>query len=457
MSSRIIVIDDESSMLAVIEAMLTNQEYDVVTFENPEAGIEDYKAHGADLIISDIRMDSINGITLLQRVREINPDALVILITAYANAEDALQALKIGAYDYIQKPFKMEKLRSLVTRALTVNNILKANRAREKEGLVPGEEEVSFCGIDSRNKVMKKLFEYVKKAAPSKSTILLQGESGTGKELFAKSIHLSSGRANEPFVPINCGALPEHLLETELFGHVKGSFTGAIKDKEGLFQAAGDGTLFLDEISSLSLNLQSKLLRVLEEREIRAVGGIKTEKINCRVVAATNISLEELIEKRTFREDLYYRLNVIPIEIPPLRERPEDIMLLIRLFLKKYAPGKEIIISPAAMNILLEYHWPGNVRELENTIERITTLYSGHTVTPEDLPQFVQKDSIFSSIDKGDAILPMKQFAIMADGQYILSVLKKVGDDRNQAAEKLGINIYTLNRKLERFERLQNP
>ncbi len=453
MSARIIAIDDESSMLAVIEAMLS-RDYEVSTFENPTLALTELREKGADLIISDIRMDSMDGITLLKQAKEIRQEIPVILITAYANAEDALMALKVGAYDYIQKPFKMEKLRALVNRALAVNKILKETPAQNTPEAET--EESNFHGIYTKNRVMKKLFEYVLKASPSKTTILLQGESGTGKELFARAIHASSGRSNAPFIPINCGALPEQLLETELFGHVKGSFTGAIKDKEGLFTAAGEGTLFLDEIASLSMNLQSKLLRVIEEKEIRPVGGIKTEKIECRVVAATNVPLEDLISKKLFREDLYYRLNVIPIEIPPLRERPEDLLILIKYFLKKFAPDKNISFSHAAMNMLMEYHWPGNVRELENSIERITTLSADKIITPEDLPPFIRRGSSFTEISSNEKILPLKQFSVMAEGQYILSVLKKMDQDKSKVAQKLEVDITTLNRKLEKFERIQN-
>jgi DNA-binding NtrC family response regulator len=454
MPGKILVIDDETSMLAVIEAMLINENYEVETFEDARAGIEHFREHGADCIISDIRMEPVDGITVLKETREINPEALVILITAFANAQDALEALKVGAYDYIQKPFKMEKLRALVRRALTVNRIIEESQPRKTD--FPRQECVAFHGILTRNPVMKKLFDLVKKAAPSRTTILIQGESGTGKELFARAIHMNSDREKEPFVPINCGALPEQLLESELFGHVKGAFTGAVNNKIGLFKAAGEGTLFLDEISSLSLNLQAKLLRVLQEKEIRPVGSVDTQKIHCRVIAATNVSLEELITRKSFREDLYYRLNIIPIEIPPLRERSEDLSLLIDHFLKRFAPGKPFRILPTAMNILLEYHWPGNVRELENTIERVTTLCSDGEVGHEDLPPFIKSASTFGDLDPGKKILPLKVYSAMAEGQYIHSVLHKLENDKALAAKFLDVDIATINRKLERFERIQN-
>ncbi|EKD28845.1 MAG: Two component, sigma54 specific, transcriptional regulator, Fis family [uncultured bacterium] len=452
MDGKILVIDDESSMLAVIEAMLVNEDYEVKTFDKPLEGIEYYKQNGADIVISDIKMDLMNGINVLQQIKEINPDALVILITAYANAQDAFNALKIGAYDYIQKPFKMEKLRSVVKRALTVNKILFDSREENKKE----ESYVNFFSIITKNPVMTGLFDLVKKVSPSKTTILIQGESGTGKELFAKAIHMTSGREKEPFIAINCGALPENLLESELFGHVKGSFTGAVTDKDGLFTAAGNGTLFLDEISSLSFNLQSKLLRILQEKEMRPVGSVNTHPVLCRVIAATNVSLEEMIQKKTFREDLYYRLNIIPIEIPPLRERPDDLIILIKYFMKKMAPNKTLHFTPAAMNMLLEYNWPGNIRELENAIERITTICSEGEVKPEDLPTFIKKESAFTNLNTSGKVLSLKNFTAIAEGQYVLSVLQKFNNDKNRAAKELDVDIVTINRKLDRFDKLQN-
>ncbi|MBN2145522.1 MAG: sigma-54-dependent Fis family transcriptional regulator [Candidatus Aureabacteria bacterium] len=464
MSKKIIVVDDEPSMLAVIEAMLSSEEYEVHSFDDAVKAIEFYRTHGADLIISDIRMEKMDGISFLKGIREISAETMVILITAFANVQDALHAMKMGAYDYLQKPFKMEKLRALVKRALTVQEILIGSPALEKTQ----ETTEIFCGIVSQNKVMKELFSMIKKAAPSKTTILLQGESGTGKELFARAIHANSGRQEEPFVAINCGALPEPLLESELFGHVKGAFTGAVEEKVGLFKAAGNGTIFLDEIASLTLNLQAKLLRVLQEKEIRPVGSVKTEKVGSRVIAATNTSIEEMVTGKNFREDLYYRLNIIPIEIPPLRERPDDLMPLIRYFFRKYSPDKLFRISPMALNTLLEYRWPGNIRELESTIERITTLCSNELITPEDLPAFLRKSPRLIKTEAGKTgpffqmdysfkeIIPLKRFIALAEGQYIHFVLHKTEEDDTLAAKYLGIDINSLKKKLERLEKLKN-
>jgi DNA-binding NtrC family response regulator len=450
MPKKIIVIDDEVSILAVVEAMLIRDNYEVHIFDNPIDGIEQYKKIHADLLITDIRMEPVDGIHILKSVREINPQAIVILITAYANAQDALQAMKIGAYDYIQKPFKMEKLRSLVRRALTVSEVIEETNPPSSL-----QDEAHFYGIVSKNPVMQKLFELVKKAAPSKTTILLQGESGTGKELFAKALHNHSGRGKEPFVAINCGALPENLLESELFGHVKGAFTGAADNKEGLLKVAREGTLFLDEIATLTLPLQAKLLRALQEKEIRPVGGLKTEKVHCRIIAATNVSLEKMMEAKTFREDLYYRLSIIPIELPPLRERPEDILILAQHFLKKFAGARSLHFSPLSLNLLMEYHWPGNVRELENTLEHITTLCSDGAVMPTDLPVFLRKNLDILKLDTDNGVMPLKQFQTIAEGQYLLSVLKKFGQNKEVVAKHLDIDVATLKRKLEKFEKMQ--
>ncbi len=450
MSKKIIVIDDETSILAVVEAMLLRENYEVSVFDNSLQGIEHYKSTRADLLITDIRMEPLNGIQILKMIRAINPKALVILITAYANAQDALEAMKIGAYDYVQKPFKMEKLRAIVRRALSVSEIIE-----EQNFPSPDETETNFYGIVSKNPVMQKLFELVKKAAPSKTTILLQGESGTGKELFARAIHNHSGREKEPFVAINCGALPENLLESELFGHVKGAFTGASETKDGLLKVAREGTLFLDEIATLTLPLQTKLLRVLQEKEMRPVGGVKTEKVNCRIIAATNVSLEKMMEEKTFREDLYYRLSIIPIELPPLRERPEDILILAQHFLKKLAGSRLLHFSPLSLNLFMKYHWPGNVRELENTLERIVTLCAEGTVTPADLPVFLQKQIDFLKLDPENEVMPLKQFQVVTEGQYLLSVLRKFGQNKELAAKHLDVDVATLKRKLEKFEKLQ--
>ena len=453
MGKRILIIDDESSMLDVIEAMLINENYQVVTFEDARAGIAYYRDHGAHLVICDIRMEPIDGIAVLQEIRGINPDAAVILITAYSNVQDAMQAMKIGAFDYLQKPFKMEKLRSTVRRALTMQKIVSEEKDKQDS-----QEESNFNGIVSRNKVIKQLFEIVKKVAPTKTTVLLQGESGTGKELFARAIHTLSKGDDASFVAVNCGALPEHLLESELFGHVKGSFTGAVQDKDGLFVAAGNGSLFLDEIDALSLALQTKLLRVLQEKEIRPVGSVKSLKVECRVIVSSNRSLEKLVSQNRFREDLYYRLNVIPIEIPPLRERMDDLLLLIQYFFKKMVGDAVFHISPPALSLLLEYGWPGNVRELENTIERVTTLCADGHVTVEDLPEFIRRRSSILHIVPTKDVMSLKEFTTIAQGQYIVSVLQKFGQDKTQATRYLEIDILTLNRKLERFQNLkENP
>lgn len=451
MEKLIYIVDDETSILDVIEAMLANEGYLVKTFSSAMQAYEAYREQKPDLLITDMRMPEVDGLNLLERVREIDPAATIVMVTAYTNAEDALKVMKMGCFDYVQKPFKMDKLRLIVKRALKLNEVVSSIENDTQENFTQ-----NFHGIISRNKVMKKLFEIVRRSAPSKSTILLQGESGTGKELFARSIHEESGRDQEPFIPINCGALPEHLLESELFGHVKGSFTGAIGDKEGLFVAAGKGTLFLDEISSLPLALQSKILRVLQEKEVRPVGGLKSQTIHCRVVAATNESLEYLVEQKQFREDLYFRLNVIPIEIPPLRERMDDILILVEYLSKRFRDENPIHISPMVLKVFMDYSWPGNIRELENLLERLSTLCEGNEVKVEELPLSLRKQSLWFQISPIEQVMPLKNFSIMAEGQYIQTVLRKTGYNRELASRQLGIDPATLSRKLERFERLQN-
>ncbi len=398
--------------------------------------------------------DESSMLDVLKDVKSTNPELPVILITAFANAEDALESVKVGAYDYIQKPFKMGKLRSLIKRALSIS---KALSQQNKEASSNDEQSVkNFHGIITKNAVMKKIFEMVKKAAPSKTTLLIQGDSGTGKELFAKAIHNESGRKQAPFIAINCGALSPQLLESELFGHKKGSFTGAISDKDGLFTVAGNGTIFLDEISTMSLSLQAKLLRVLQEKEIRPVGSTTTITISCRVIVATNESLEELIIKNEFREDLYYRLSIIPIELPPLRDRLEDLVPIIEYFIKKYAPNKNLNISPSVMNAFMTYNWPGNIRELENAIERIATLCSHEEINLDDLPPIIKKTNYIKSDYPEEQLLSLKVFSSLAIGKYVTSILKKFNNDKDETAKALETDIQTLNNIIKDFENTQN-
>ena len=454
MSGKIIVIDDESSMLDVIEAMLLNEKYEVQTFVSAKNALDHYHIKGADLIISDIRMSPLTGIDVLKEVKSTNPELPVILITAFANAEDALESVKIGAYDYIQKPFKIGKLRSLIKRALSISKAL--SQKNKEESSNEKQSVKNFHGIITKNPVMKKIFEMVKKAAPSKTTLLIQGDSGTGKELFAKAIHNESGRAQAPFIAINCGALSPQLLESELFGHKKGSFTGAISDKDGLFTVAGNGTIFLDEISTMSLSLQTKLLRVLQEKEIRPVGSTSTITISCRVIVATNESLEELIIKNAFREDLYYRLSIIPIELPPLRDRLEDLVPIIEYFINKYAPNKNLNISPSVMNSFMAYNWPGNIRELENAIERITTLCSHEEITLDDLPPIIKKKHYIKSDYPEEQLLSLKIFSSLSIGKYVTAMLKKFNNDKDETAKALETDIQTLNKIIKDFENTHN-
>ncbi|MCX6576348.1 MAG: sigma-54 dependent transcriptional regulator, partial [Candidatus Aminicenantes bacterium] len=357
------IIDDEPVIHDVLSQLLTSEGYDVELSSSGEEGLQKHPAGAFDLILLDLLMPGMDGLDVLKAIKKIDPLAVIIIITAYASVESAIEAMKIGAYDYIQKPFKHEELLLTIKRALDHKRLQEEN-LRLRDEL---KRKFSFGNIIGRSKPMEKIFELIKAAAPTRSTILVQGESGTGKELVARAIHQNSNRGDYPFVVVNSGSLPPDLLESHLFGHVKGAFTGAVSEKQGLFEAADNGTIFFDEISSLNLETQAKLLRVMQDKEFMRLGGTKTIKVDVRIIAATNTELEELIRQKMFRKDLFYRVNVIKIELPPLRERKEDIPLLIKHFIDVYAKenNKEIEgVSEDVLQILEKNSWPGNVREL---------------------------------------------------------------------------------------------
>src|SRR5512143_985602 len=382
--SKILVVDDEQSLRDFLAIMLKKEGHDVVTAEDGTHAMNAVQSEIFDLVISDVKMPVIDGIGVLRSVKEISPETVVIMITAYATAETAVEAMKLGASDYIIKPFKVDELK------LIINNSLEKRHLR-KENILLKREIKSRAGFENfigKSEAMQKVFTLIRQVAETNSTVLITGESGTGKELVARAVHFNSPRKDGPFVTVNCGALPETLLESELFGYMKGAFTGAASNKQGLFEAADGGTLFLDEISATTPALQIKLLRVLQEREFMRVGGTVDIKMDARVIAASNRDLLSEVSKGTFREDLYYRLNVIPIPLPSLRERREDIPLLVEFFLKKFSGGKEPKkITPEAMNLLMNQRWPGNVRELENTIERLVIMAPDHTINLDNIPE----------------------------------------------------------------------
>ena len=440
----ILVIDDEQSMRDVISEILSSKDYHVWQAAGGEQGLRILQEHHIDLVICDMKMSPINGMEVLKKAKGLKPEVLFIMITAYGTIENAVECMRQGAHNYILKPFKINELRFLVQRALKYKELQKENISL-KEQL---REKYKFRNIVGKSPSMQKVYELMEKVARTDSTVLISGASGTGKELVARAIHHQGSRRDKPFIAVNCGGLPESLLESELFGHVRGSFTGAIKDKEGLFQAAAGGTIFLDEISATGSAIQVKLLRVLQEKEIKIVGDTKSVHVDARVIAATNRDLMEEVKEGRFREDLYYRLSVIPVMLPLLWERMEDIPLLTQHFLKKHVvPGKrnQKTISPEALDLLIHYSWPGNVRELENTIERAITLSEGPVILPRDFPDNLISGRQAYSDPQSRCL---KDIIREKEREVIKSVLIKANGDKKQAAKILDIDLATLYRKL---------
>jgi len=451
--ARILLVDDEPSILSVLCTVLRAEDYQVTTAATGQQAIDLIKSEDFDLLISDIRMSPVNGMDILKVVHQERPDVAVIMLTAYGSVETAIEALKLGAFDYVTKPFKVDELLITVQRALAYRNAITEN-ATLKEQL---QTRYQFDNIIAESPSMKNVCDMIRRVAPTDTTVLIYGHSGTGKELIAKAIHAYSLRSKKNFLPVNCAALPEPLLESEMFGHVKGAFTGAIADKEGLFEAAHGGTIFLDEIGSMPLSIQGKLLRVLQEKEVRRVGSNKTVAVNARVLAATNVRLEKLIEDGLFREDLFYRISVIPIEIAPLHERREDILPLVYHVIKKETPeGAEFPALNADVCSLLEnYTWPGNVRELENAIKHAMTFAKDNRITREVLPPKIAATPIDVNPDgeggeRFDATRgrSLKAFLREQEKKYLSQVLQFTGGDKERAAKTLRISLATLYRKL---------
>jgi DNA-binding NtrC family response regulator len=441
------VIDDEPIIRDILEQLLVAEGYDVELSSSGDEALPKCEAVGYDLILLDLLMPGRGGLEVLPMIKKIRPSTAVIIITAYASVESAIEAMKIGAYDYIQKPFKHEDLLLTIERALA-HKILQDENVRLKEEL---KRKFSFSSILGRSKVMEQVFELIKAAAPTRSTILVQGESGTGKELVARAIHTNSNRASHPFITVNSGALPPDLLESHLFGHVKGAFTGAVSEKQGLFEAADKGTIFFDEISTIGLETQAKLLRVMQEREFMRLGGTKTLRVDVRIIAATNVELEDLIAQRVFRNDLYYRLNVIKIVLPPLRDRREDIPLLIKHFLDIFAKenGKTIEgMAPDVVELLERHAWPGNVRELENLIERTVVFAKDKVITRESLPELFLPAS---PGEAGEAALDLKERTFAFQKHLIETAMTKAGGVQKTAATLLGVKPTTLNEMIKRL------
>jgi len=447
------IIDDEPIIHEVLGELLTSEGYEVEISSSGEEALEKHPSQTYDLVLLDLLMPGMSGIEVFKKIKKIDPFAVIIIITAYASVQSAISTMKMGAFDYIQKPFKHDELILIIERAIKHKKLQEEN-LRLKEEL---KKKFSFGNIIGKSNVMDNVFEIIKASAPTRSTILIQGESGTGKELVARAIHQNSNRINSQFVIVNSGSLPPDLLESHLFGHVKGAFTGAVSQKKGLFEAADKGTIFFDEISSLNLETQAKLLRVMQDREFMKLGGTKTIKVDTRVIAATNSDLEHLIGKKMFREDLFYRLNVIKIELPPLRERKEDIPLLVKHFLEIYSKenNKKIIgISEDTMEIMNNYDWPGNIRELENLIERAVVLTKSKLITQENLPPFLLKSkeaekTVFSSSDNK---INLKKNLQKYQKTTIVNALKKANGVQKKAASFLQVKPTTLNEMIKRLK-----
>ena len=451
--NRILIVDDDKSIRSLLSIMLKREGYDVSSAGKGEEAIDLIRKETFDLVITDIRMPRFDGQHILKEVRSVDSEVPVIMITAYASTESVLDAMREGAYDYISKPFKTDEIKRIVRKALERKKLERRPR-RLKEHL---QQKYGLTNIVGKSEKMMQIYKTMGKIADSDVTVLITGESGTGKELVAKAIHYNSNRAGKPFMAISCGAIPRELLESELFGHLKGSFTWAVTDKKGLFEIADGGTLFLDEIGETPRSIQPKLLRVLQEKEFKSVGGTKDIKIDIRIIAATNKNLKEAIRDGSFREDLFYRLNIVSIDIPPLRERKEDIPQLAEFLIQKYTrrTGTQKEISPKAMKLLIEYEWPGNVRELENTIERTVTLERDPLITPESFPHFIKEEEEglrpeSENIHLSEGRSSLEKVLEDTEKKLLLAAIKEAKGVRKKAAELLGLSFRSMRYRLKK-------
>jgi len=443
MAEKLLIVEDEDTLRESLKRVFVREGYEVDVAQDAESALKTLEGMTYDLIVTDIILSGINGIELLKRYKEQNPEQLVIVMTAFASLETAVEALRGGAYDYIIKPVIHEEIKRIVRNALKERS-LKAENTMLKKQIV---ELYDFDSIVGQSSAISSVIQEVKKISDTKSNVLLLGETGTGKELFARSIHYSGSRRDEPFIPINCSAIPENLLESELFGYLKGAFTGAVSTKRGLFEEADRGTIFLDEIGDLSISLQSKLLRVMDDREIRPIGSVQSRKVDIRFITATNRDIYKAVKEGLFREDLFYRINVITLKLPPLRDRREDVVPLAQHFLKKYSQeiGKAVRhIDETAQKMLIDYEWPGNVRELQNIIERAILITDSNFITPEHLHEgFKSSASFFSdSIDKGLSIEDYTK-------EFIMTYQKNYNEQK--LADMLGITRKSLWEKRKRW------
>jgi len=443
----ILIVDDEPGMREFLEIMLTKEGYGVSVASNGEEAIDKIGKESFDLAIVDIQMPGINGIEVLRNTREKNYDTTIIMITAFASHESAIEAMKLGAYDYITKPFKIDEIKLVIKKSLDKKVLEKENTRLKKEL----ESKYGFENIIGTSNSIQQIFSLINRVSELKVNVLVTGESGTGKELVARAVHYSGSRKDGPFIPVNCGAIPETLIESEFFGHAKGAFTGATRDKKGLFEEASGGTIFLDEIGDLPIHLQVKLLRVLEEKKVRPLGKTESVSIDIRVISATNKNLEQEIIDNKFREDLFYRLNVIKVAIPPLRERKDDIPMLALHFLNKFSEemDKEISgISNEALEELERYHYPGNIRELENIIARCVALESGEMIRKESLPKLNTEGDYIDLTDTLNAKDSIDSVLGDVEKQIIENALKSSRGNKSEAAKVLGITLRSLRYRL---------
>jgi DNA-binding NtrC family response regulator len=456
-SPRVLVVDDEAVVCESCKRILEEEDYEVECAQNGKEAFDRMKANPFDIVITDLKMPGVDGMEVLRTFRQNYPDAVIIMITGFSTVETAVEAMKLGAFDYIPKPFTPDEVSVVVKKALEKRNLLLENLYLRQEL----QEKYGFQNIVGKGKRMQDIYRIISKVAMTDSTVLIYGQSGTGKELIARAIHFNSTRREKPFVPVDCAVLSENLLESELFGHIRGSFTGAVTTKPGLFEVADGGTVFLDEVGNISLAIQAKLLRVLQEREFTPVGGTKAKKVDIRLIAATNKDLEKMIKEETFREDLYYRLNIVPITLPQLKDRQEDIPLLAAHFLKKYAEemGKTIKgFTPEAMEKMIRYPWPGNIRELENVVERTVVMIEDEMVRVEHLilPGQREKEILENQIPLTSEGLKeikkqMREKAVEEiEKAFVLSALERQQWNVTRAAEEVGMlrpNFQALMRK----------
>jgi two-component system, NtrC family, response regulator PilR len=449
--AKLLIVDDEQGIRQLLTLVFERVGHSVRSAENGRRAVELLRAEAADLIISDVKMPDMDGIELLRAARELLPDVAVVMMTAFATVETAREAFKLGADDFVQKPFDVDELKLIATKALEKLDLVRENRAFKRAQ----HERGKLGNIIGRSERMQAVYQMIETVAEVQSTVLVTGESGTGKELVARAIHDLSPRAEKPFVSINCGAFTETLLESELFGYVKGSFTGATTNRKGLFEAAHKGTIFLDEIGEMSPAMQVKLLRVLQERKVRPVGAHEETEIDTRVIAATNRDLSAMVKDGSFREDLFYRISVIPIELPPLRERSEDIPELVEHFMRKFCAqtNRQLSVNEKALRLLESYLWPGNVRELEHTIERAVALERTDAIQPDRLPEQITNFNparVAAALDLPEEGINIVAHLEQLEKTYVLEALRRTGGNQTRAAELLRLSVRSLRHLLDK-------